>query len=95
MALVVKNPSANAEDRRDTGSICGLRRSPGGRKLQPTPGFLPGKSHGRGAWRETVYGDSLWGHKGSDTAEATQHACGNHYHVTHACWFLRGVPSGK
>ena len=27
MALVVKTPSANDEDRRDTGSICGLRRS--------------------------------------------------------------------
>ena len=77
------------------GLIPGLGRSPGGGKLQRTPVFLPGKSHRRGAWRETVYGDSLWGHKGSDTTEATQHACGNHYHVTQTCRFLRGVPSGK
>ena len=30
MALVVKNPPANAGDVRDTGSIPGLGRSPGG-----------------------------------------------------------------
>ena len=26
------------------------------RKWQPTPGFLPGESHGRGAWWATVHG---------------------------------------
>ena len=26
------------------------------RKWQPTPVFLPGKSHGRGAWQATVHG---------------------------------------
>ena len=26
------------------------------RKWQPTPGFLPGESQGRGAWRAAVYG---------------------------------------
>ena len=30
MALVIKNPPANAEDIRDQGSIPGLGRSPGG-----------------------------------------------------------------
>ena len=30
MALVVKNPSANAEDTRDMGSITEMGRSPGG-----------------------------------------------------------------
>ena len=30
LVLVVKNPRANAGDIRDTGSICGWRRSPGG-----------------------------------------------------------------
>ena len=30
VALVVKNPAANAGDARDTGSILGLRISPGG-----------------------------------------------------------------
>ena len=46
-STVVKNPPANVGD---MGSIPGLRRSPGiseGRKWQPTPVFLPGKSHGQ------------------------------------------------
>ena len=34
-------------------------------KWQPTPAFLPGKSHG---WRSLV-GYSPWGHKESDTTE--------------------------
>ena len=35
MALVVKNPPANVGDIRDSGSIPGLGRSPGGLKLSP------------------------------------------------------------
>ena len=35
------------------------------RKWQPTPVFLPGKSHG---WRNPA-GDSPWGHKESDMTE--------------------------
>ena len=53
---VVKNPPANAGD---AGSIPGLGRSPWRRKWQPTPVFLPGKSHGQ----KTVTGCSPWGHK--------------------------------
>ena len=37
------------------------------RKWQPTPAFLPGKSHG---WRSLV-GCSPWGRTESDTTEAT------------------------
>ena len=44
MALVVKNPPANAGDIRNVGSIPGLGRSPGGMAWQPTPVFLPGES---------------------------------------------------
>ena len=44
---MVKNPSANAGDLRDLGSI------PWRKTWQPTPGFLPGD---RGAWRATVHG---------------------------------------
>ena len=45
---VVKNPAANAGHARGTGSIPGLGRSPrGGNGKQPTPVFLPGKSHGQ------------------------------------------------
>ena len=41
---MVKNLPANAGD---VGSIPGLGRSPWRRKWQPTPVFLPGKSHGQ------------------------------------------------
>ena len=44
----------------DSGSSPGLRRSPGGgRALQPTPVFLPGKSHGQ----KSLVGYSPWSHK--------------------------------
>ena len=35
-------------------SIPGWGKIPWGRAWQPTPVFLPGESHGRGAWRATV-----------------------------------------
>ena len=41
----------------DLGSILGLGRSPGGRKWQPTPVFLPGKSHEQ----RRLLGYSPWG----------------------------------
>ena len=44
--LVIKNLPASAEDARNAGLIPGLGRSPGKRKWQPTPVFLPRKSHG-------------------------------------------------
>ena len=43
MALVVKNPPANAGGIRDRGSIPGSGISPGGGAWQPTPVFLPGE----------------------------------------------------
>ena len=47
VALVIKNPPANARDMRDAGVSPGLGRSPGRRKWQPTPGFLTIESHGQ------------------------------------------------
>ena len=47
VALVVKNPPANAGDIRDMGSIPGSGRSPWKRTWQSTPLFLPGKFHGQ------------------------------------------------
>ena len=41
---MIKNPPANAGDE---GLISELRRSPWRRKRQPTPVFLPRKSHGQ------------------------------------------------
>ena len=53
---MVKNLPANAGDARDPGLIPGLGRSPGVGNGNPTPEFLPGKFHRRGAWRATVHG---------------------------------------
>ena len=52
VALVVKNPPANAQDVRDPDSIPGWGRSPGGGNGQSIPVSLPGG----GAWRTIVHG---------------------------------------
>ena len=44
---MLKDPTTNAGDLRDTGSILGLGRSPGNANGQPSPVFLPGESHGQ------------------------------------------------
>ena len=54
VAFTVKNLPVNAGDLRDTGSIPG-GKVPWCRAHQPTPLFLPGASHGRGAWQVVVY----------------------------------------
>ena len=65
----LQNPPANAGDMRDRGFIRGswigkiLRR----RAWQPTPGFLPGESHGQ----KSLLGYSPKDHKESDRTEAT------------------------
>ena len=71
---VVKNLSANAGDARDVGSVPGLARSPGIAKWQPTPIFLPRKSHGE----RSLVGYSPQGCKESDM---TKHA--HTYTYTH------------
>ena len=50
VALVVKNPAANAGDVPWVGKI------PWRRKWQPVPVFLPGEPMDRGAWQATVHG---------------------------------------
>ena len=59
---VVKNPSANAGN---AASITGSERSPGKGKWQPTPVFLPGKSHGQ----RSLSGYSPWSLKESEMTE--------------------------
>ena len=60
----LENPPVNAGDPRDMGSIPGSGRST--RAGQPTPVFLPGKSHGqRSLVGYTVHGVA----KESDTTE--------------------------
>ena len=59
-----KNPSANAGDARDSGSIPRSGRSLQN-KWQPTPVFLPEKFHGQ----RSLVGYSPWGPKESDMTE--------------------------
>ena len=47
MALVVKNPPANAGGRRDVGSTPGSGRSPGGGNGNPLQYSWPGECHGQ------------------------------------------------
>ena len=68
VALVVKNPSANAGGVREAGSIPGSGRSLE-RTWQPTPIFLSGESHGQ----RSLVGYSPQGCKKLDTTEVTQH----------------------
>ena len=53
----------------DPASIPGSGRSPGEWKWQPTPVFLPGKSHGQ----RSLASYSPWGCKELDTTEGLTH----------------------
>ena len=56
VALVVKNPPANAGDRRDKGSFPGSGRSPGEGNGDPLQYSCLGNPMDRGAWRAMVHG---------------------------------------
>ena len=56
VALGVKNPSVNAGDVRDVGSIPGSRRSPEGGHGNPLQYSCLENPMDRGAWRVTVHG---------------------------------------
>ena len=66
MALVVKNPLANARDLRDAGSIPGLRRSSGEGNGNPLQYSCLGKPHGQ----SSLMGYGPQGHKEFDTTKA-------------------------
>ena len=70
VGLLVKNLPVNAGDIKDTGSIPGSRRSPGGGRGTSFQDSCLENSMGRGAWWTT----SPWGRKESDTTDVTQHA---------------------
>ena len=95
VALVVKNPPANAGD---AGSIPGWGRSPGrgqghalqwrrqetrvpflGGEVAPTPVLLPGESHGQ----RSLKGYSPWGHKDSEMTDclSSQMAAGGTHKI--------------
>ena len=54
MVLLVKNPPANAGDKRDTGSIPGSGRSPGGGHGNPPQGSCLENTMDRGAWWKII-----------------------------------------
>ena len=68
MALVVKNPLANAADRKHMGSIPGSGRSSGGGHGNLFQYSCLENPIDRGAWWSTVHRIAE-----SDTTEATQH----------------------
>ena len=61
---MVKNLPVNAGDMR-LGFDPWVGKIPWRRGWQPTPGFLPGESHGQ----RSLVGYSPWGHKEWDTTE--------------------------
>ena len=65
-----KNPSANAGDTGDLGSIPGGGKIPWRRAWQPTPVFLLGEFHGQ----RSLAGYSSWGCNELDTTEVTEQA---------------------
>ena len=67
VALVVKNPLANAGRRRGCIFHPWVKKIPWRREWQPTPVFLPGESHGQ----RSLAGCSPWGRTESDTAQVT------------------------
>ena len=70
---MVKNIPVNA---REVGSISGLGRFPWRRKQQPTPVFLPGKSH----VQRSLVDCSLWVERESDITEHIQTHTHKHTH---------------
>ena len=64
MAQRVKNPCA-MQGTQETSVDPWVGKIPRRRKWQPTPVFLPGRSHGQ----RSLPGYSPWGHKESDTTE--------------------------
>ena len=84
VVLVVKNLPAKAGDARDAGLISGSGRSPGSRKWQTTPVFLPGKFHGQ----RSLVGYSPRSHKESDVTEGTPTCAHTH---TFTWWLLDSV----
>ena len=72
VAQSVRNPPANA-----LGFDPWVGKIPWRRKWQPTPVFLPGKSHGQ----RNLTGYSPWGHKESDMTEHTYVYAHTHTHT--------------
>ena len=68
VVLAVKNPTVNAGDIRDTSSVPGLGRSPGGRHGNPLQYSCLDNPHEQ----RSLEGSGPWGIKESDMTEATK-----------------------
>ena len=87
---MVKNLPASGGD---TGSVPGYGRSPGGRKWQCTPVFLPGKSH----VQRCLGGYSQWDRPNSPALHAEQlcFPIQTHKEPRFACVCVLGVPGRR
>ena len=65
VAIVVKNPPANAGRRKRLGSHLWVGKTPWRKEWHPTPVFLPGEPHGQ----RSLAGYSASGRAESDTTE--------------------------
>ena len=68
---MVKKPPANAGDTKRCRFDTSVQKIPWRKAWQPTPGFLPGASHGQ----RNLAGYSPWSRKESDITEAIYHTC--------------------
>ena len=75
VALVVKNPPANARDVRDTSSIPGSGRSPGREHGNPVWYSCLENPMDRGAWQATVHGVAKSWTQLKRLSTAQQHTC--------------------
>ena len=80
---MVKNPSANAGDARDTGSIPGVGRSPG----EGNGNLLQSSCLENSMDSDALLGYCPWGHKESNTTQ--------HIHVHTHTHFFRKEDSGS
>ena len=81
VALLVKNPPADAGDIRDMGSIPGSGRSPGGGHGNPLQYFCLENPMDRGAWWATVHGVA------KSCAQVSTHTCTHsNSGVIHMVW---------
>ena len=93
MALVVKNPPANARDVRDTGLVPGLGRAPGGDMAAHS---IYSSLENPIPWTEEPGGLQFKGHRELDTTRATWHACRlGEGPIWAECFSMRGDGGGR
>ena len=80
---MVKNPPANAGDRRDSGSIPGSGRSPRGGYGNPVQYFCLGNLKDRGTWQAMVHGFTKTPKGRIRSNLICKHMCGHAHVHTH------------